>query len=218
MIFFRIGNKDLQDQISPMIIAEWRRWLWPFLVTCAVFLLAAAGDAAHALLRYERAAIEDGQWYRLLTGHWLHLGWVHAAKNAAAFWLLAALDHDAPSLRIQALRLLFLSLAVAAGLYLLQPALQWYVGLSGVLHGLFVIVLLRLVWLRRDLFALALMALLVGKLGWEHYHGALAPGAMGVPVIVAAHSYGAAAGLAYTATAAVARRFATRDPGMKSGQ
>lgn len=199
-----------------MIITEWKRWLWPFLVTGLVFLLAAGGDLAHQWLRYERSAIESGEWYRLLTGHWPHLGWLHATKNAAAFWLLAALDREAPALRVQVLRLLFLSLAVAIGLYLLQPALQWYVGLSGVLHGLFVIVFLRLIWLRRDFFALALMALLVGKLGWEHYHGPLAPGPMRVPAIVAAHSYGAVAGVAYMCAAAVAYRFCAR--GSDSGK
>lgn len=189
-----------------MMITERKRWLWPLVVTAVIALLCAAGEFAQQSLRYERAAVEAGQWYRLLSGHWLHLGWLHAAKNAAAFWLLAALDREVPTLRSQILRLLLLSLAVSAGLYLLEPALQWYVGLSGVLHGLFVIVFLRLIGSRRDMFALALMALLVGKLGWEHYHGALAPGAMGVPVIVAAHTYGALGGLAYGGVSFVASR------------
>src|SRR5205814_7294251 len=41
---------------------------------CAVLLLPAlTGEAGRALLRYDRAALAAGQWWRLLTAHLVHL-------------------------------------------------------------------------------------------------------------------------------------------------
>ncbi|MCH8278820.1 MAG: hypothetical protein IIC12_07825 [Proteobacteria bacterium] len=74
--------------------------------------------------------------------------------------------------------------------------MTWYVGLSGLLHGLLVAgILVRL----RDLNAetVILAALIVAKLAWEQFNGPL-PGSettSGGPVIVDAHLYGAAGGV-----------------------
>ncbi|MEJ2554278.1 MAG: hypothetical protein P8079_09855, partial [Gammaproteobacteria bacterium] len=38
---------------------------------------AAIGQQATAGLRYDRGAILHGQWWRILTGNVVHLGWPH---------------------------------------------------------------------------------------------------------------------------------------------
>ncbi|MGH8458561.1 MAG: rhomboid family intramembrane serine protease, partial [Nevskiales bacterium] len=110
---------------------------------------------------------------------------------------------------------LTLSLAVGLMLYGAEPDLYWYVGLSGVLHGLFVIVLLRSAFLRRDRLALFVVIVLIGKLAWEHYHGALTQGMLAAPVIVSAHSVGALAGLVYAAVSCLVTRHFARHPDSK---
>jgi membrane associated rhomboid family serine protease len=85
--------------------------------------------------------------------------------------------------------------AIDAGLWFVNPELQWYVGLSGLLHGILaagIVVSLQ----KPQLELLALGLLLVAKLGWEQLYGPL-PGSessSGGPVVVAAHLYGAAGG------------------------
>jgi rhomboid family GlyGly-CTERM serine protease len=194
------------------MIAEWRArssagWRFAALASLLVLALQAGGQELRLLLQYDRAGLQAGEGYRLVTGHWVHLDWAHALLNVAGLWLLAVLDAGRTGLRWQALRCLLLCLAVGGALYACNPEVGWYVGLSGVLHGLFVIVLVQIVLRQRtDPLAALVLALLIGKLAWEHYHGALTQGLLQTPVIVAAHSYGALAGFGYAALAAVVAR------------
>jgi rhomboid family GlyGly-CTERM serine protease len=78
---------------------------------------------------------------------------------------------------------------------LFDPGLDWYVGLSGVLHGLFAAGALRH-WRERPAAAALMLAVLAGKLLWEQLLGPL-PGTSSVaggPVIVDAHLFGALGG------------------------
>ncbi len=172
-----------------------------FVVLASLALLALhwGGEGTRSALAYGRDAIVSGEWQRLVTGHWVHLDGRHLSMNIAGLWLLALLDLEESGPLAYLLRSAALSLGVGLMLFLCQPDLNWYLGLSGVLHGLFVIVLLRSAYLKRDKLALVVLLLLLVKLGWEHYHGALSQDALSAPVIVSAHSYGALVGFVYVA-------------------
>jgi rhomboid family GlyGly-CTERM serine protease len=81
------------------------------------------------------------------------------------------------------------------GLWFFDPDLDWYVGLSGVLHG--ILIAGAFVGMRRgSVEAAALGVLVVGKIIWEQLSGPL-PGSAslaGGSVVVNAHLYGAIAG------------------------
>src|SRR3984885_4559292 len=161
--------------------------------TCLTLLIIQSGGAAAQLaLRYDRDFLAAGQWWRLLTAHVVHLGYEHAVLDVAGLALMWALFARDYSLRGW---LLILALSVAgidAGLWLLSSTTQWYVGSSGVLHG--VLAAGTCAHLRRrepDGWVLALF--LVGKLVYEQVQGAL-PLTAGGAVIVDAHLYGAVAG------------------------
>lgn len=180
-----------------------------------VLALQLADGAATHLLQYDRTAIAAGQWWRLLTAHFVHLSWRHAVLDLAGLvllWFLFARDLDPWA---WAAVTLAAAAAIDCGLWLRDPQVTWYLGLSGVLHGVLAaaaFVRLR----RRDLEGWILAGLLLAKLAYEQIHGAM-PFAGDMPVIVDAHLYGALGGLA-AAIALVVRpsgsgRTAGRSPG-----
>lgn len=165
------------------------------LAACAaLFLPEIAGDAARALLRYERAGLTDGEWWRLLSAHFVHLDLAHTALNTLGvvlMWAFFARDY-AP--RQWAVILLASILAIDAGLWFLDPDVAWYVGASGILHGVMAAGTLAHLR-RRDLDGWILAVFVVGKLAYEQWTGALPFSDEGVPVVVNAHLYGAVGGI-----------------------
>ena len=118
--------------------SQFRFWLPPATVILVAFVFAGFGDPARDVLSYDRPALVAGEWWRLVTGHFVHLGWMHLALNGAGLilvWLLVGYRYPAP--RWSAVFLIIL-LGMDAAFWFLNPALVNYVGLSGVLHGLLV--------------------------------------------------------------------------------
>ncbi|HEV2703052.1 MAG TPA: rhombosortase [Steroidobacteraceae bacterium] len=155
-------------------------------------LLIIQAGASQGALRYDRAALAGGQWWRLITGHVIHLGFEHALLDAAGLVLIWALFARDYSLRAWVLIIGLSVIGIDAGLWLLSSTTEWYVGSSGVLHG--ALAAGTCAHLRRrepDGWVLALF--LVAKLVYEQSQGAL-PLTAGGAVIVDAHLYGAASG------------------------
>jgi len=163
------------------------------LLAAVLVLLWFTGESGRELLRYERAAVLQGQYWRLLTGHLVHGSGQHLLLNAVGLGLIAALFPREYSLRGWLLILASSVVTIDLGFVLLEPQLQWYVGLSGVLHG--ALAAGALGWWRHESrgLALALSGVLIGKLAWEQWHGAL-PLSGDIPVVVEAHLYGAIGG------------------------
>lgn len=189
----------------------------------ATVLLAAAlvsqmmGEAATRWLRYERDGVLAGQVWRVFTCHLAHLGWPHLLTNAVALALVAALLGKQQRASDWWVAGAASALAIGAGLAFLNPSVGWYVGLSGMVHGLFAagcVALLR----RHPAVALLSMLALAAKLAWEQTHpvNPAREAWVGGAIIVDAHLYGAAggwlAGLAIhlRPLCKAARRLATR--------
>lgn len=180
----------------------------PVLALAALALaLELGGDPARTAFRYDRAALENGELWRLLTGHVVHLGWLHAAMNLAALGVIRLLIADAFSAADWIAASAAAALAIDAGLYWLSPQIDWYVGLSGVLHGLLAAGAPLLFRTSPALGGL-LAAGLAAKLLLEQTSGPLpfTESAAGGPVVVAAHLYGAAGGAVYGAFRSASRR------------
>ncbi len=167
----------------------------PAIVSLISLLAQAGGEKAILLLRYQRDALQSGEVWRLVTGHLVHVNWTHLGMNLAGLWLIWQIFY--PVLRQKQWGAVFVAslVAIDVGLYFFHPHLDWYVGLSGILHGLFAagaVMMIRQRGLRGSLFLL----LLVIKLGWEIWQGAM-PGSaesIGTAVITDAHLYGAIGG------------------------
>lgn len=171
---------------------------WAIALAGLVTLLQATPEGLQQLLRYEREAVVAGQWWRLLTGNLVHLGWAHLALNGAALLVGAWLFAAARTPLAWAAALLTCALAVNLGLLWLSPGVWWCVGLSGVLHGFLLIGAWD--WARSgDRVGWVLMAAWTGKVLWEQRQGAMpmSEGIVGGAVITDAHLYGLAGGLLF---------------------
>ena len=156
---------------------------------------AMGGDPAWEALRYERSAIIEGELWRLVTGHWVHLGWSHLAVNLAGLLLVWSLWGRALQNLQWLVCILWIALAQSLLLLALNPEIHWYVGLSGLLHGLFAVG--ALLQLRSDpLVGGVALAVLTGKLLLEALNlsgGTTIPGID--QVVEEAHLYGAVSGV-----------------------
>lgn len=152
----------------------------------------------------DRDAVLGGQLWRLWSGHWVHLGLRHAAINLCALALLALIAAHMRQLRPLLYTSLLMMPLMATLLLVAAPDLQWYAGLSGLLHGWAAWLFLR----HGGRVAAVGAALLAGKLAWEQ----LAPAAdAAFPVIHAAHLVGAIVGAALALSGARrARRMRSR--------
>lgn len=179
-------------------------WLVGLLAVVLV-LLWFTGEAGRDLLRYERTAVLQGQYWRLLTGHLVHYSGQHLLLNGVALGVIAALFPRDYSLRGWLLILASSVVTIDLGFVFLEPQIEWYVGLSGVLHG--ALAAGAVSWWRHESkpLALGLIAVLLGKLAWEQWHGAL-PLSGDMPVVVDAHLYGALGGALAAAWLAVHNR------------
>lgn len=166
------------------------------LILAAALLLLPllGGEALKLAWRYERQAIAAGQWWRFATCHFVHLDAVHALLNAVGLALLWALFARSYRWWQWLLAIGASMAAVGAGFWFLSTGLVWYVGASGVLHGVFAcgcIALLR----ERDRIGLIAALIFAGKLAWEQWQGPL-PFERADQVVTVAHLYGAMGGTA----------------------
>jgi len=184
----------IQVPIKNRISAQWNHVLWLFLfVIC--FSLQSAGLVS--TFQFDRVLIDQGDYWLLLTGHLVHLNWTHWALNMAGLVIVAVFFSLYGNILDWLFVLMFSAAVIGLGLYWFHPELVWYVGLSGVLHGLFIYGAIREIRYY-PLSGYVLVLLLAGKLFWEYMNGAL-PGSeqmTGGRVLVEAHLYGAMAGLA----------------------
>jgi rhomboid family GlyGly-CTERM serine protease len=168
-------------------------WL-PAALIAGCFLLQVA-DLEQAL-RFDRERIIEGAWWRMLSANFIHLGWNHYVLNMVGAALVFALFGASVSAREWLGVIVITSVAIALTVLALNENINWYVGLSGTLHGMFTygaVAELR----HARLFASLLLLGAGAKLLWEQIVGSL-PGTaetVGGEVIVDAHLYGALAGL-----------------------
>jgi rhomboid family GlyGly-CTERM serine protease len=147
-------------------------------------------------LAWDRDALAGGEAWRFLSGHFVHLGWSHLLLNVAGLALIAwVVGRTWDWLGWLVVSLVSVGV-IGAGFWILNPELEWYVGLSGLLHGLLAAGLM-IGLLQRETESVVLAILVAGKLAWEQLAGPLpgSEGASGGAVIVDAHLYGAIGGL-----------------------
>ncbi len=151
---------------------------------------------------FARPVYDNGAWWQLFSGQWVHLGWLHATVNSLGFAVLLDAFSRRVDGRLQALAVLGGCAGVAL-VIALDPQCAHYAGASGAVHGLLAGGALAMLlgeqqpasgrlpmWLLGGL-ALAALAL---KLVWQHPATGVSavPGWLGFATYYPAHEGGAA--------------------------
>ena len=183
--------------------AELRAFL---LVAVAAIILQLGSEWSNTWLILDREAVLGGQWWRLLTANLVHINFPHMWLNLAAFLAVLLVFPGANGVGRMLLYVAGCALAVSFGMQLFAPEILRYSGLSGVLHGIFVIKAYD-EWHASKTLAIALICGLGVKIGYEQMTGGSASVArlIGGPVAVDAHLYGAIGGLLVVLTLLIAK-------------
>ena len=168
----------------------------PAIIALVCIIIAFSGESLSEALRYDAKAIKNGEIWRLVTAHFVHLGWSHLWLNMAGLLLVFVFFAQCVSVRYWLLCLAVNALGISLLIYFLNPEIIWYVGLSGVLHGLFILGGIADIQYRKWE-GIGFTLIILAKVSYEQIAGPL-PGSeetAGGPVLVDAHFYGAIIGL-----------------------
>jgi rhomboid family GlyGly-CTERM serine protease len=166
----------------------WGAWLLASL-WCA---LQYAGGPI--LWDYARPAIAEGQYWRLLSAHFVQLNTAHLVLNLLGLLAVLGVWGEALCGARPLVLSIGMALGISLGLWFGTPHLLHYAGASGVLHGLFaagIVLADKLGWRLRAFAALGLTAKLIAETQFNTGSADL----IGAPVIHEAHQWGAFFGL-----------------------
>ncbi|MFW8589548.1 rhombosortase [Glaciecola sp. 2405UD65-10] len=163
------------------------------LVSVVVFLL---GSPLEASFEFSRVGLEKGEYWRLITAHFAHTNSVHLILNLAGLFILYLLYGEYTKPRFYAVLFLLLALVVSCNVYLFNPELHFYVGLSGVLHGLFAWGVVQDITHKRKSAYLLLAGLFIKIMHEQLFNDtAFVANLIDARVAIDAHLYGAIGGL-----------------------
>ena len=148
------------------------------------------------LFLYQRTALEQEQIWRFFSGHFAHLNNKHLLLNLIAWIIIFVLGFNHLSIK-RCLALLFtLTLSISLCLYYFMPAIAFYGGLSGVLHGYFSYILIEWIKSKHKIAWLILLLLLI-KVILENFSNSelLATEYLNIRVIPEVHIIGVFAGI-----------------------
>src|SRR5579863_6032427 len=131
------------DHVLPNPTTPARRFGWASLLLVLVAVSLQFATALAEQLQYDRGALASGQWWRLVTCHFVHWSSDHLFWDVLAFGVLAWISEK--SNRRELLRCVALSaVLIPLTLYWVVPGLPTYRGLSGIDSALFALVATRM--------------------------------------------------------------------------
>lgn len=143
-------------------------------------------------LVFYRDLINQGEWWRLLTGNFVHSNYPHLLLNLAGLWILGFLFIDHFKVKTFIFSIIFIGVFVGLGLYYFDLDLQKYYGFSGILYGLFIVGGANAI-IQKDYFnGILITVFIIVKLIWDLIYGGSASSEelIGIPVAVHSHLYG----------------------------
>lgn len=188
-------QKSFSLDLRDLVTRGWFNLLVLLFVLGAQVLEPLSGE----WLGYQRQEILTGEYWRAFTGQLVHTNLNHALLNASGL-LLVMLSFQYEQNAKRDIPCFFLcSLFVGLGLLIFVPTIEWYKGLSGILHGYFIYYVF-LALLSTPKIALIALTVITGKLIWEQTPLAdlsATEALIDSRVAVESHLYGAIAGYLY---------------------
>jgi len=149
-------------------------------------------------LAYYHTGIAQFELWRLITATFCHTNFNHLAMNLLGLVIILGLFINAFKNKRLLPLILFNSLFIGLALFLFEKEVIWYVGFSGVLHGLFSYGAMHDIH-QKDRWGYLLGVGVVAKIAHEQFFGAEQTTIylIGAPVLVNAHLYGMLAGISF---------------------
>ncbi|MBG6176621.1 rhomboid family GlyGly-CTERM serine protease [Labrenzia sp. EL_208] len=172
-------------------------WVSITLAATSLVLFAVFGGKPEAFI-YDRELIENGEFWRLATGHFVHLDHKHLLMNVGALFALGFLYET--SLHGGARRLvlgcfILSGSLISFALFLGDPKTQFYCGLSAILNTLYVVTMVAMWRETRSRVWLVGLGLLIAKTGYEALFGSILSDNLEWPPHIGAHLTGILAGI-----------------------
>ena len=163
---------------------------WRF-VAVVIPLMAILQVIGPEYFRYERDWVSSGEVWRVISAHWVHVGWLHWLFNGLSLLIMVSLTTPGWSIKRWVLQTLCLAIGISILFTFFNPDLVSYVGHSGVLYGLFILGALSL-FAKDRLIAILVIAAIVVKVLMEQFkiYDFNTGDIIGARVIVDAHLYG----------------------------
>ena len=147
-------------------------------------------------LRYQPDWWIEAEYWRSFTAHWVHANEKHLVLNAAGLMLCMTIASPKWQVWRWVVYNIVLALGISTLFTLRNPELNWYVGYSGILFGIYLLAAIDL-YRRKKTIALLLGAAIVLKVVLEQFSDIRIDSGdlIGIPVIIDAHLYGLLLGL-----------------------
>jgi rhomboid family GlyGly-CTERM serine protease len=148
------------------------------------------------LLVYQRSLMSEGEIWRTFSGHFFHTNGFHFLLNAAAVVLLWALHGHFYTIKSYLTVFIVSAIVCSIGIHWFSPDIDQYVGLSGVLHGIFIWGAIEDIKAKERTGYLLLLGVIL-KIAHEQYYGASedVSDLIGANVAINAHLWGAIGGV-----------------------
>jgi len=148
------------------------------------------------LLVYQRSLVTQGEIWRVFSGHFFHTNGFHFLLNAAAVVMLWALHGHFYTIKSYLIVFMVSAIICSIGIHWFSLDIEQYVGLSGVLHGIFIWGAIEDIKAKERTGYLLLLGVIL-KIAHEQYYGASedVSDLIGANVAINAHLWGAIGGV-----------------------
>jgi rhomboid family GlyGly-CTERM serine protease len=160
--------------------ADWlsrRLDVWVTIGLSLLVVAAALVPAASTGLELDRTAVASGEWWRVVTGHFVHWNVEHLTWDLLVFVVVGAICERRSRVRF-AITLSVAAMLISAAAWWLLPQVASYRGLSGLdtaIFALLAVSVFRESWERRQWHTVGLMSVLIAalaaKIGFEAMTG-----------------------------------------------
>lgn len=169
------------------------------IILCFITLLVFQNFQEHLIFAHNK--ITSGEIWRLWSGQFVHTNYIHLTMNIVGFITLLILYSEElfkPKLIIQ---IFYISTCIGLWLYFFSPEVRWYLGLSGIIYGLFVVASLQAIIQKDALLGYPLFIAITVKITWENVDNSInntSASLINSPIATDAHLYGYIAALTLT--------------------
>lgn len=190
---------------------------FPLLLAGAMAAIHFSGGAWAEALIFDRAKIEAGEIWRLVTGHLVHLNLQHLLWNAIAFVVLAAMARYDEGISYTRQAAIMLAGVAVIDIALYAGPLSFYAGFSGVLNALWAVMIVEAWRQKKSLLIAGIGLLSLAKIGYEALTAKTLFFETPWPAAFEGHAGGVAAGLLFMAAERLWPMMRMRPPAVRSG-